>query len=90
MDGIINTACNQMFPYVNAFSALNIAIAINLFLLMVLAYFLTTRYQFYEELQGNLDNYGEEIAKNSDSNNYQFDSTRQNQNQFITNTDRQE
>lgn len=70
MDGIINTACNQMFPYVNAFSALNIAIAIDLFLLMVLAYFLTTRYQFYEELQGNLDNYGEEIAKNSDSNNY--------------------
>lgn len=70
MDGIINTACNQMFPYVNAFSALNIAIAINLFLLMVLAYFLTTRYQFYEELQGNLDNYGEEIAKNSDSINY--------------------
>ena len=70
MDGIINTACNQMFPYVNAFSALNIAIAIDLFLLMVLAYFLTTRYQFYEELQGNLENYGEEIAKNSDANNY--------------------
>jgi hypothetical protein len=70
MDGIINTACNQTFPYINAFSALNIAIAIDLFLLMVLAYFLTTRYQFYEELQGNLDNYGEEIAKNSDANNY--------------------
>ena len=88
MNGIVNTACNQLFPYVNAFSALNIAIAIDVFLVMVLAYFLTTRFQFYEALEGNFDNYGEETIETKDLPGYELDSGRQYQNHFITNSDR--
>lgn len=59
MDGIINQGCNQLFPYFNILSILSIIISIVVFVLMILGYFLTTRYQFYEYLDGNWENWGE-------------------------------
>lgn len=50
MNGIIDIACNQLFPYFNALSVLNIVISVFVFFMMILSYFLTTRYQFYEFL----------------------------------------
>ncbi len=50
MDGIVNIACNQLQPYINSFSALNIACSVFMFFLFLLSYFLTTRLEFYEYL----------------------------------------
>jgi len=50
MNGIVNLACNQVFPYVNITSALNISLSVFVFVMFILAYFLTTRFQFYEYL----------------------------------------
>ena len=47
MNAIVNIACNQLFPYVNAFSALNITCSAFIFILFLKSYFLTTRFQFY-------------------------------------------
>ena len=66
MDGIINIGCNQLFPYFNIVSALSITISVVVFVLFILAYFLTTRFQFYEFLDGNLDNYGESSYETKD------------------------
>ena len=60
MNAIVNIACNQLFPYVNTFSAINIACSVFIFILFLLSYFLTTRFQFYEFLEGNYDNFGVE------------------------------
>jgi hypothetical protein len=38
--------------------AMNIANSLFVFILFVLSYFLTTRFQFYTLLEGNFDNYG--------------------------------
>jgi hypothetical protein len=68
MNGIVNIACNQLFPYINALMAMNIANAIFVFVLFILAYFLTTRLQFYELLEGNFDNFGaEQLDSKSDA-----------------------
>lgn len=48
--------------------AMNIANAIFVFVLFILAYFLTTRLQFYELLEGNFDNFGaEQLDSKSDA-----------------------
>ena len=47
MDSIVNIACNQLFPYINITSALNISLSVFVFVMFILAYFLTTRLQFY-------------------------------------------
>lgn len=47
MNGIVNIACNQLFPYVNTLSALNIGASVFVFIMFLLAYFLTTRFEFY-------------------------------------------
>lgn len=58
MNGIVNIACNQLYPFINALMAMNIANSLFVFILFVLSYFLTTRFQFYTLLEGNFDNYG--------------------------------
>ena len=73
MNGIINLSCNQLFPYFNTLSILNIIISVIVFVLMILAYFLTTRYQFYEYLEGDFENFGKdrkEYEPNDSSRNY--------------------
>lgn len=60
MNAIVDIACNQLFPYVNTFSAINIACSVFIFIMFLLSYFLTTRFQFYEFLEGNYDNFGVE------------------------------
>lgn len=35
MNGIVNIACNQLFPYINALMAMNIANAIFVFVLFI-------------------------------------------------------
>lgn len=57
MNGIVNLACNQLEPYISSFSALNIIECVFLFVLFILSYFLTTRLEFYEYLEGNFANY---------------------------------
>ena len=66
MDGIINISCNQLFPYFNILAALAITISVMVFILFIIAYFLTTRFQFYEFLDGNWENYGEESYRTKD------------------------
>ncbi len=63
MDGLITIACNQMFPYIHAFAAINIAISACALILMILAYFLTPRGEYLEYIEGNYENYGEEMGK---------------------------
>lgn len=71
MNGIVNIACNQLFPYINTLMALNIANSVLVFIMFILAYFLSTRLQFYEFLDGNFDNYGiETITTENLSKNY--------------------
>lgn len=79
MNGIVDIACNQLFPYFNALSVLNIVISAFVFVLMILSYFLTTRYQFYEFLEGNFENYGVETFKVDQLPGYTIDSSRANQ-----------
>eukprot|EP00178_Gracilaria_changii_P009064 TRINITY_DN26873_c0_g1_i1.p1 TRINITY_DN26873_c0_g1~~TRINITY_DN26873_c0_g1_i1.p1 ORF type:complete len:128 (+),score=0.99 TRINITY_DN26873_c0_g1_i1:329-712(+) len=50
MNGIVDVACNQMFPYFNTLSTINIICSVLAFILFLLSYFLTVRYQFYEFL----------------------------------------
>ena len=57
MNGIVDIACNQLEPYISSFSALNIIESVFLFVLFILSYFLTTRLEFYEYLEGNFANY---------------------------------
>lgn len=68
MDGIVNIACEQLQPYVNLLSALNITESVFVFVLFLLAYFLTTRLQFYEFLDGNFVNYGVKTVDTSSIN----------------------
>lgn len=73
MNGIVSIGCNQLFPYFNTLSILNIIISVILFILMILTYFLTTRYQFYEYLDGDFENYGKDkkdYAEADSSRNY--------------------
>lgn len=60
MNGIVDIACNQFVPYINITSALSITESVFVFILFVLAYFLTTRFQFYEFLDGDFNNFGTE------------------------------
>jgi hypothetical protein len=52
MNGIVDVACNQLQPYLNSLSALNIVCSVLTFILFLLAYFLTARLTFYEFLEG--------------------------------------
>lgn len=56
INGVVNITCDQLQPYINALSALNIACSVFVFILFILSYFLTTRLEFYEFLEGNFDN----------------------------------
>lgn len=60
MNGIVGIGCNQLFPYFNTLSIVNILISVIVFILMILAYYLTTRYQFYAYLDGDFENYGKD------------------------------
>ena len=86
MNGIVDIGCNQLFPYFNVLSILTIVISVIIFLLMILAYFLTTRFHFYEFLEGDFNNYGVETLKtdqlpgNNPNYGYEMDSTNRNQN----------
>lgn len=84
MNGIINIGCNQLFPYFNIVSALTITISVVVFILLILAYFLTTRFQFFEFLDGNLDNWGEESYRTKDLPGYNMDSTRNYNQELMT------
>ena len=85
MNGIINVACNQLFPYFNALSVLNILISVFVFFMMILSYFLTVRFQFYEFLEGNFENYGVETYKTEQLPGYNMDSTRNNDVELMPN-----
>jgi hypothetical protein len=65
MNGIVNISCNQLQPYINLLSALNITSSAFVFILFVLSYFLTTRLEFYEYLEGNFANFGAKTYKTS-------------------------
>lgn len=78
MDGIVNIGCNQLFPYINIFSSLNIAASVFVFFLFVISYFLTTRLNFYEFLEGNYENFGVETHTTKELQQaYDFDTGRQ-------------
>ena len=78
MNGIVNIACNQLFPYINVFSSINIACSVFIFVLFVLSYFLSARFQFYEFLEGNYENFGVETKTTKDLQQaYEFDTGRQ-------------
>lgn len=47
MNGIVNIACNQLQAYISSFSVLNIIESSFVFIIFLLAYFLTTRFEFY-------------------------------------------
>lgn len=54
--------------------------------MMILSYFLTVRYQFYEFLEGNFENYGVETYKINELPGYSIDSNRNNNNvELMTN-----
>ena len=63
-----------------------IVVSVVVFFLMILAYFLTTRFHFYEFLEGDFENYGVETLKtnelpgNNPNYGYEMDSTNRNQN----------
>lgn len=47
-----------------------------MFLLFILSYFLTTRFEFYEYLEGNFDNFGKNSLKVNEINNvYELNTT---------------
>lgn len=58
INGVVDITCDQLQPYINALSALNIVCSVFVFVLFILSYFLTTRLEFYELLEGNFDNAG--------------------------------
>lgn len=43
MDGIVDIGCNQLQPFINALSVVNIICSIFVFILFIISYFLTTR-----------------------------------------------
>jgi len=59
MNSLVNTTCNQTFPYLYALSILIIIIACLSFILMITTYCLTTRLQYYEYIEGDFDNFNQ-------------------------------
>ena len=81
MNGIVNIACNELEPYISSFSALNIVESVFLFVLFILSYFLTTRLEFYEYLEGNFANYqAPTITTKQLQQTYELDTTNTNRN----------
>ena len=81
MNGIVNIACNELEPYISSFSALNIVESVFLFILFILSYFLTTRLEFYEYLEGNFANYqAPTITTKQLQQTYELDTTNTNRN----------
>jgi hypothetical protein len=57
LNSLVNNTCNNNFPYIYALSILTIIMTCFFFVLMILAYYLTVRMEFYEFLNGDLGNY---------------------------------
>ncbi len=59
LDSLVDNTCNSNFPYIYALSILTIIMTCFFFVMMILAYFLTVRMEFYAYLSGDLGNYDE-------------------------------
>jgi len=59
LNNLIDNTCNNNFPYIYALTVLVIIMSCFFFLMMIFAYFLTVRMEFYEYLSGDLNNYEE-------------------------------
>lgn len=59
LDTLVATACNSNFPYIYVLTVLTICMSICFFFLMIFSYFLTTRMEFFEYIEGDFDNYDE-------------------------------
>ena len=57
LNNLVDSSCNNNFPYIYALTALAISLSCLFFFLMILSYFLTVRMEFFEYLDGDLDNY---------------------------------
>lgn len=67
MNSLVDTTCNQTFPYLYALSILVILIACFSFLLMILTYYMTVRLQYFEYIEGDLDRYYEDESEGKSS-----------------------
>jgi len=54
LNNLINTSCNRDFPYIYAVTVLMLVMASIFFIMMVIAYALTTRMEFFTFLKGDL------------------------------------
>ena len=59
LNNLIDNTCNNNFPYIYALTILVIIMSCFFFFMMIFAYFLTVRMEFYEYLSGDLNNYEE-------------------------------
>lgn len=57
LNTVSDTACNKNFPYIHALTILTIAISGIVFILMILAYFMATRLEYFQFLDGDWSNY---------------------------------
>ncbi len=62
LNSLVITSCNRDFPEMYAISILITAMAGCFFFMMISAYFLTTRMEFYAFLNGDLTNYDEDYV----------------------------
>lgn len=57
LNGLVSYTCNTDFPYLYVLSCIIITLSCIFFCMMVLSYYLTTRLEFYEHLDGDLSKY---------------------------------
>jgi hypothetical protein len=66
LNSLATNICDNDFPYLYVLSLITIALSCIFLLMMILSYYLTTRMEFYEHLNGDLSKYDPE-APSDDS-----------------------
>lgn len=63
LEGLVTYTCNNDFPYLYVFSIITITLSCVFFFMMIISFYLTTRMEFYEHLDGDLSKYDPEAPE---------------------------